>query len=62
LRAVVEEDEWEGRVTWVEARGALGKEVLADHVHLDEEGYTVWDEVLWKIVGEMGLDFGDMKE
>lgn len=37
----------QGRVEWVDARGMMGKELLVDHVHLGEEGYTRWDEVLW---------------
>ena len=56
LREVVEENVWDGRVRWVKARGMLGKEMLADHVHLNEMGYAVWDEVLGKVVEEMGLE------
>ncbi|KAF2176292.1 hypothetical protein K469DRAFT_441551, partial [Zopfia rhizophila CBS 207.26] len=41
------------RVVWVEARGKVGKEMLADHVHLDERGYEVWDRVLWPLVREV---------
>jgi len=59
LKGIVEEVDWQGRVRWVEARGLLGLKLLADHVHLNEEGYSVWDEVLWRAVGEMGLSLGE---
>jgi len=42
----------EEQVRWVEAPKRLGKEMLVDHVHLNEEGYTVWDEMLWPLVAE----------
>jgi hypothetical protein len=47
-----------GNVTWVKARESV-KGMLADYVHLDEDGYRVWDEHLWEIVQDMGLDLED---
>jgi hypothetical protein len=47
-----------GNVTWVKARDLL-KGMLVDYVHLNEDGYRVWDEHLWEIVQEMGLDLED---
>lgn len=47
------------RVVWVEARRKIGKEMLEDHVHLKEEGYAVWDGVLWPyVVGALGMEEG----
>lgn len=40
-----------GRVSFVEAPW-LEDENLVDHVHLNREGYAVWDQVLWPIVEE----------
>lgn len=40
------------RVKWVEARYLISKEMLDDHVHLNEKGYAVWDGVLWGYVAE----------
>ncbi|KUJ22128.1 SGNH hydrolase [Mollisia scopiformis] len=41
------------RVRWLEAPPEIGMERLVDHVHLDEEGYGIWDKVLWeRIEGE----------
>jgi hypothetical protein len=43
-------------VLWVEARQEIGKDMLDDHVHLNEEGYRVWDGVLWPyVVTALGL-------
>ena len=41
------------KILWVEARHLIGKEMLVDHVHLDEKGYAAWDEVLWPQVCEI---------
>ncbi|KAH6622128.1 hypothetical protein C7974DRAFT_216562 [Boeremia exigua] len=50
LKQVVEECEAKARVVWVEARQKIAKEMLVDHVHMDEKGYEVWDGVLWPYV------------
>lgn len=42
----------EGRVTWVEVRHLICRDMLEDHVHLNEEGYEMWDRVLWPHVAE----------
>jgi len=39
----------EEKVIWVESRHHLGKELLDDHVHLNEEGYREWDALLWPL-------------
>lgn len=55
LRKAVEEvDKEDGkeRVKWVEARHLISKDMLEDHVHLNEDGYKVWDGVLWPYVAE----------
>jgi hypothetical protein len=45
------------RVKWIEARHLISKDLLDDHVHLNEEGYRVWDRVLWPHVAEaLGLE------
>ncbi|KAH7122755.1 SGNH hydrolase-type esterase domain-containing protein [Dendryphion nanum] len=49
----VNEELGEERVVWVCARGVVGKDMLVDHVHLDEKGYAVWDGVLWPVVEEL---------
>lgn len=41
------------RVTWVGARHMISKEMLVDKVHLNEEGYEVWDGVLWPHVARV---------
>jgi sugar phosphate isomerase/epimerase len=41
------------RVKWVQLRREMGKEMLVDHVHLDEEGYSRWNELLWPLVQEV---------
>lgn len=63
LKGVVEEmnremidSGWEERVMWLEAREAIGKDMLVDHVHLMEKGYRVWDDRLWPSVQEFLLD------
>jgi hypothetical protein len=38
------------RVLWIEARGLIRKSMLIDHVHLNAEGYEIWDGVLWLFV------------
>ncbi|KAK0109455.1 hypothetical protein ONS95_002148 [Cadophora gregata] len=40
------------KVFWVDAPGGV-KGHLVDHVHLNEEGYRIWDEVLYPTI--MGL-------
>jgi hypothetical protein len=59
LREVVREIESEvvgsgeeKRLYWIEGRKSLGKEMLVDHVHLNEEGYAIWDAVLSPLVEE----------
>lgn len=39
------------RILWVERPREIGVERLEDHVHLDEEGYRVWDEELCRRIG-----------
>jgi hypothetical protein len=54
LRAVVgdlDAQNW-ARVIWVEARHLITKDMLVDHVHLNEEGYRVWDAVLFPYVAK----------
>lgn len=41
------------RILWVEARDLVGKDVLVDHVHLNEDGYNIWDGVLWPVVEDV---------
>jgi hypothetical protein len=44
-------------VVWVAARRKMGQDMLVDHVHLNEEVYGVWDEVLWAhVVAALGLE------
>lgn len=43
----------EERVMWVEARHVIPREMLVDKVHLNEEGYEVWDGVLWPYVAKV---------
>ncbi|KAF2262018.1 hypothetical protein CC78DRAFT_535081 [Lojkania enalia] len=40
----------EERIVWVDGRHRIGKDALVDHVHLDERGYAIWDELLYNIV------------
>lgn len=40
------------RVIWVEARHLITKDMLVDHVHLNEEGCRVWDAVLFPYVAK----------
>lgn len=35
------------KVFWVDAPGGVKEEHLVDHAHLNEEGYRIWDEVLY---------------
>jgi lysophospholipase L1-like esterase len=55
IRGVIEEMNGNlgERVFWIEAPNGVTKERLVDHVHLDEEGYRIWDEVLYKRVQEL---------
>lgn len=41
------------RVKWLQCREQIGQDVLVDHVHLNEEGYRKWSEVLWPYVAEV---------
>jgi lysophospholipase L1-like esterase len=41
------------RLSWVEAPVGITKDRLADHVHLDEEGYKIWDETLYPKIEEL---------
>lgn len=41
------------RIYWLEAPIGVTKECLADHVHLDEEGYAIWDKALYPLIGEL---------
>ena len=52
LKAVVDglDKRDRARVRWVEARHCITRDMLVDHVHLNEEGYAVWDGVLWPVV------------
>lgn len=43
----------EERVVWVDAPEGVTKERLVDHVHLDEEGYGIWDVVLYQKIEEL---------
>lgn len=49
IRDVVEEmnQNLGEKIFWVEAPEGVTKERLVDHVHLDKEGYRLWDEVLY---------------
>lgn len=44
------------RVEWVESRKLISKEMLVDHVHLNEEGYRVWDGALWPYIAAEGYE------
>jgi hypothetical protein len=54
LRAVVSglNTQDRARVISVEARHLIMKDMLVDHVHLNEEGYRVWDAVLFPYVAK----------
>jgi lysophospholipase L1-like esterase len=41
------------RTHWVEAPMGITKERLVDHVHLNEEGYRIWDQTLYVKVQEL---------
>jgi len=41
------------KIFWVEAPEGVTKERLVDHVHLDKEGYMIWDELLYAGVEEL---------
>ncbi|KAJ4292733.1 hypothetical protein N0V90_009396 [Kalmusia sp. IMI 367209] len=53
-------------ILWVEARKLIGKDMLVDHVHLTEEGYKKWDEVLWphvrKVLSNSTFEEGEAEE
>lgn len=38
------------RIRWIAAPKEITKDRLVDHVHLDEEGYRMWDEVLYPLI------------
>ncbi|KAK6336972.1 hypothetical protein TWF718_009760 [Orbilia javanica] len=42
-----------GALFWAEPTGAINTEVLVDHVHLNEEGYNLWDESLYPRILEI---------
>lgn len=44
------------RIGWIEAPEQISKERLEDHVHLDEEGYRIWDEVLYSHIASPSGD------
>lgn len=41
------------RVKWIDSRHVISKDMLVDHVHLNEEGYRTWDAALWPLVAEV---------
>ncbi|KAK6525900.1 hypothetical protein TWF281_010944 [Arthrobotrys megalospora] len=41
------------RFYWAEPTGAINTDVLVDHVHLNEEGYRLWDESLYPRILEL---------
>ena len=43
----------EDKVKWVDTRHMFIKNMLDDHVHLNEEGYWLWDFVLWPHVARV---------
>ncbi|KAG0208413.1 hypothetical protein BGX28_000631 [Mortierella sp. GBA30] len=43
----------EERVIWSDAPAQVTKEELDDHVHLDAEGYRLWDETLYSRILEI---------
>lgn len=45
----------ERRIEWLDAPTGVTMERLQDHVHLNKEGYRIWDEVLFKRIEEMQL-------
>ncbi|KAF2012521.1 hypothetical protein BU24DRAFT_253371 [Aaosphaeria arxii CBS 175.79] len=52
----------EERVVWIESRGAVGKDMLVDHVHLDERGYQAWDNRLFPFIRDtLGLSTAENK-
>lgn len=55
IRGVIEEMNGNlgEKIFWVEAPDGVTKERLVDHVHLDKEGYILWDEVLYARVEEL---------
>ncbi|KAL1797595.1 hypothetical protein ACET3X_004201 [Alternaria dauci] len=50
------------RVKWVDSRHVISKDMLVDHVHLNEEGYRAWDAVLWPLVAEVLSTLSKEKE
>ena len=40
-------------VLWLDAPGIITKERLEDHMHLDEQGYRISDEILFAHVEEL---------
>jgi len=52
IRGVIEEMNGNlgEKIFWVEAPEGVTKERLVDQVHLDKEGYRLWDEVLYERV------------
>ena len=51
---VAQELEGPGRIMWVERPMEIKKDVhLADHLHLNAEGYRLWDEILYPKILEL---------
>ena len=40
-------------VFWVDAPERITKERLEDYVHLDKQGYRIWDEVMFAFIGDL---------
>lgn len=45
-------ENWNGRVRWVDAP-VVGEAERVDHVHLNEEGYRLWDRTLDGVIAEV---------
>lgn len=45
-------ENWNGRVRWVDAP-IVGEAERVDHVHLNEEGYRLWDRALDGVIAEV---------
>lgn len=45
-------ENWTGRVRWVDAP-VVGEAERVDHVHLNEEGYRLWDRALDGVIAEV---------
>ena len=47
-----EVEDWTGRVKWVDAP-VVGEAERVDHVHLNDEGYRLWDRALGGVIAEI---------